>query len=97
MEPINSGIFNPWQPGLLSWSIYAVMVVGLILTMLAMASWVGDKRHSRDKDMAYECGLIPTGNARFRLPAKYYLVAIFFLIFDIEGVFILQWLSAQGG
>ena len=91
MEPLTSEIFQLWQPGLLSWVIYLVLVSIMMLAMLALAQWAGVKRHVRDKDMAYECGLIPTGRARFRFPAAFYLVAVFFLLFDIEGAFIFQW------
>lgn len=91
MEPVTIEIFKPWQPGLLSWVVYGCMVGGLLLAMLAMSWWVGEKRHARDKDMAYECGIKNSGKAGFRFPASFYLVAVFFLIFDIEGAFIFQW------
>jgi NADH-quinone oxidoreductase subunit A len=62
--------------------------------MLMVSSWVGEKRYSREKMRAYECGVIPTGTARLRYPVPFYLVAIFFLLFDIEGAFIFSWAVA---
>jgi len=94
LQPETLEIFQPWEPGLLSMVIYVCLVTGLLIVMLAMAWWLGEKRHSRDKDMAYECGLKPSGKASFRFPASFYLVAVFFLIFDIEGAFIFQWAVA---
>ena len=94
MEPLTSEIFHLCNPGMLSWIIYVVLVGCTIIAMLAMSRWVGEKRQARDKDMAYECGLTPTGNARFIFPATFYLVAVFFLIFDIESAFIFQWAIA---
>jgi len=91
LQPETLEIFRPWEPGLLSMVIYVCLVTGLLTVMLAMAWWLGEKRHARDKDMAYECGLKPSGKASFRFPASFYLVAVFFLIFDIEGAFIFQW------
>ena len=70
------------------------MVVGLMVAFIFVAWWLGEKRHARDKDMPYECGIIPTGSARFAFPAPFYLVAVFFLLFDIEGIFIFTWAVA---
>ena len=94
MQPLSLEIFRPWQPGLLSWVIYVAMVIGLLAVMLVMAWWVGEKRHSCDKDLPYECGIVPSGSARFQFPVSFYLVAVFFLVFDIEGAYIFQWAVA---
>ena len=47
-----------------------------------------------EKQRPYECGVIPTGSARFRYPVPFYLVALFFLIFDVEGAYIFAWAVA---
>jgi NADH-quinone oxidoreductase subunit A len=94
MQAMSLEIFSPWQPGLLSWSIYTAMVLGLLTVMLVMAWWLGERRRSRDKDMPYECGIVPTGSARFKISVSFYLVAVFFLIFDIESAYIFQWAIA---
>ncbi|MGA2192677.1 MAG: NADH-quinone oxidoreductase subunit A, partial [Nitrospirota bacterium] len=55
---------------------------------------LGGKHENPKKDMPYESGVIPTGIARLRLPVQFYLVAIFFIIFDLEAVFIYSWAVA---
>ena len=52
---------------------------------------VGEKKPGLEKSRPYECGVIPTGAARLRYPVPFYLVAIFFLIFDVEGAYIFTW------
>ena len=91
---MNSAVFKPWEMELLGWLIYGGMTLGLLAVFLFLAWWLGEKRHAQDKDLAYECGIVPTGSARFAFPAVFYLVAVFFLVFDIEGVFIFTWAVA---
>ena len=92
MEPISdSGVLSPWEPGLFSLIVYGALVVVFIATQLFLASWLGEKKPSLEKSRPYECGIIPTGTARLRYPVPFYLVAIFFLIFDVEGVYIFAW------
>jgi NADH-quinone oxidoreductase subunit A len=92
MQPIfEGGALSPWEPGIFSLTIYGVLVVGLTAALLFLASWLGEKRPGLEKSRAYECGVIPTGTARFRYPVPFYLVAVFFLIFDVEGAFIFAW------
>ncbi|MCB2187936.1 MAG: NADH-quinone oxidoreductase subunit A [Deltaproteobacteria bacterium] len=62
--------------------------------MLFLAGWLGEKRSAPDKDLAYESGIIPSGEARFAFPAAFYLVAVFFLVFDLETAFIYAWAVA---
>jgi NADH-quinone oxidoreductase subunit A len=56
--------------------------------MLFLSAWLGEKKSSKEKLRSYESGVIPTGKARLHHPVPFYLVAIFFLLFDVEGVFI---------
>jgi len=69
----------------------AILLIGFIHVA---AWWLGTKTHSPNKDMAYESGVIPTGSARFAYPVPFYLVAIFFIVFDVEAVFIFAWAVA---
>ena len=85
---------SPWQPGILSLFVYTLMVFVAIGAMLFLTSWLGEKKKNPEKDRAYECGIIPTGPAWFRYPVPFYLVAAFFLIFDVEAVFIFSWAVA---
>ena len=92
MNPaLDVGVLSPWEPGLFSLMVYGCMVLGLVALLLASASWLGEKKRNPDKLRPYESGVIPTGTARLRYPVPFYLVAIFFLIFDVEGAFIFSW------
>ena len=92
MQPVSYKSFlSPWEPGIFSLVIYAVMVLALIAALLFIASWLGEKKKDPAKLIPYESGIIPTGSARLRYPVPFYLVAIFFLLFDVEGAFIFSW------
>ena len=71
--------------------IYAAAVLLVAAVMIGL-SWVLGERH-RDKltDEPYESGIPPTGNARLRFSSHFYLIAIFFVIFDLDAVFVLTW------
>ncbi len=79
---------------LLPLAVYTAMAVALIGGLLFVAWWLGEKRRSAVKDSAYESGVIPTGSARLAYPVPFYLVAIFFIVFDVEAVFIFIWAVA---
>jgi NADH-quinone oxidoreductase subunit A len=84
-------LLTPWDPGIFSLVVYAAMVLGLVAVLLFLASWLGEKRAQDEKLLPYECGVIPTGTARLHTPVAFYLVAIFFLLFDVEGIYIFSW------
>jgi NADH-quinone oxidoreductase subunit A len=83
--------YSPWEAGLFSLGLFAFLCLGFIIAMLIVSSLIGEKHYSKEKMRPYECGVIPTGTARLRYPVPFYLVAIFFLLFDIEGAFIFSW------
>ena len=59
---------------------------------LITVSWIlGKKVKNKAKDMPYESGIIPTGDARHRFSVKFYLVAMLFILFDIEAIFLYPW------
>ncbi|MCU0315806.1 MAG: NADH-quinone oxidoreductase subunit A [Fimbriimonadaceae bacterium] len=69
-------------------------VSGLICTVMVVGSWVlGPKKLTPYKSSPYECGVAPSGEANERFPIKFYLVAILFVLFDIEVVFLWSWLT----
>jgi NADH-quinone oxidoreductase subunit A len=71
--------------------IYAAIVILLVCVMISL-SWVLGERHKEKlTDEPYESGIPPTGNARLRFSSHFYLIAIFFVIFDLDAVFILSW------
>ena len=59
--------------------------------MLAGSYFLGKKVRSAVKSQPYECGIVPTGSARERFSVKFYLVAMVFILFDIEAVFLYPW------
>lgn len=59
--------------------------------MLGLSAWVGIKRPSRVKLSPYECGIQPVGDARERFSVSFYLVAMLFILFDVEVVFLYSW------
>ncbi len=69
-----------------------VLAVVFSFGMLVMSVVVGKKgKRSPIKDTAYECGMLPVGEGNTRLSVKFYLVAMLFILFDIEVVFLYPW------
>ena len=75
-------------------ALFLMMVGGLIVLMLTLPALLGGKRVSRAVNEPYECGIVPVGSTHFRMPIPFYLVAIFFVIFDLEVVFLFAWAVA---
>ena len=71
--------------------IYASLVFLVVGIMLGLSYLLGEKHKEKLTDEPYESGVPPTGNARFRFSSHFYLIAIFFVIFDLDAVFILVW------
>ena len=63
---------------------------------IVLSHLVGPKKPSPEKLAPYECGMPPVGDARERHPVKFYLVAMIFLLFDIEVAFLYPWALALG-
>ncbi len=74
-------------PVLIQAGIAAVLAAALI----AISYIFGKKVRNRVKDMPYESGIVPTGDARQRFSVKFYLVAMLFILFDIEAIFLYPW------
>jgi len=68
-----------------------VMVIGFVALTLWGSHVVGPKRHSKVKDAVFECGIESKDNARVRFSYKYFLVAILFVLFDVEIIFFYPW------
>jgi NADH-quinone oxidoreductase subunit A len=78
-----------WQylPLLMQIMVAAALGVGMVL-----ASWfIGRHRNTRVKLSAYECGIEPVGDARGRFSVRFYMVAVLFILFDVEAVFMMPW------
>lgn len=94
MQPTPEAVLSPWEPGVFSLSVFVLIVLALVAVLLFLCAWLGERKPDREKSRAYESGIIPTGSARLRYPVPFYLVAIFFLLFDVEGAFIFSWAVA---
>ena len=70
---------------------YLVIVTALVVAMLGLSFVLGQRHDNRQTGSPYESGILSQGSARVRLSAKFYLVAMLFVIFDLEAVFIFAW------
>jgi NADH-quinone oxidoreductase subunit A len=85
---MESSQLNQYVPVLL----LALVSVGFCVVTLAVSVWFGWRsRRSKIKDTAYECGMLPVGEGSSRLSVRFYLVAMLFILFDIEVVFLYPW------
>lgn len=74
--------------------VYAAAVIGIVAAMLGLSWVLGQRSTMAPKKGPFESGIEPIGHARFRVSAHFYLVAVFFVIFDLEAVFIFAWAIA---
>lgn len=75
-------------------AIYTFIAVALIFALLGAAYYLGSGKDSPDKGIPYESGIVPSGGARHASQVPFYLIAIFFIVFDVEGAFIYTWATA---
>jgi NADH-quinone oxidoreductase subunit A len=71
--------------------IYCAAVVFMVAAMTALSYVLGERHRERQTGEPYESGIASTGSARVRFDIKFYLIAMFFVIFDLEAVFIFAW------
>jgi NADH-quinone oxidoreductase subunit A len=79
------------------WASILLMIVlgiGFSVLMLSLSSLLGPRKPTPEKSAPYECGMPPVGDARDRQSVKFYLVAMIFLLFDIEVAFLYPWAMA---
>jgi NADH-quinone oxidoreductase subunit A len=69
--------------------LYGAVVLFIVLAMLGLSYFAGAKHRSHGEP--FESGIVTLGEGRFRLSAQFYLVAMFFVIFDLEAVFVFAW------
>lgn len=74
--------------------LFLVAAIGLVSLMLGLSYLLGGRHNERLGNEPYESGIKPTGSARTKFSAKFYLVAIIFVLFDLEVVFIFSWAIA---
>ena len=75
------------------WPLVAssVSVVALVGVILLLSHWLGERHENRATHEVYESGMVATGTSRLRFPSHFYLIAMFFVIFDLETAFIVAW------
>jgi len=71
--------------------LYIAAVVVAVLALVAVSSAIGERRERAAPDEPFESGVVSVGYARFHVPAKFYLVAVFFVVFDLESAFLYAW------
>ena len=71
--------------------IYFGAVLGITAVMLGGAYFLGQRHHAKAADEPFESGVVPTGDVHIRFSVHFYLLAIFFVIFDMESVFLFAW------
>ena len=74
--------------------VYFVMVILMVVTMLVLSSLLGQKRREAATNDPFESGIVSVGGSQIRISVEFYLIAIFFVIFDLETVFIFAWAVA---
>lgn len=82
-----TNLVQVWFPVLVQTIIALVLAIALVGLSFAL----GKRVRNKIKDMPYECGIAPTGDARQRFSVKFYLVAMLFILFDIEAIFLYPW------
>jgi NADH-quinone oxidoreductase subunit A len=71
--------------------VQALLAMALAAGLLTASYLLGKRVRNRVKDTPYESGMVPTGDARHRFSVKFYLVAMLFILFDIEAIFLYPW------
>ena len=79
---------------LLPFVVYFIAVLALVATMLVLSWLLGQHRANKATNMPFESGVLSVGSPQIHMAAEFYLIAIFFVIFDLETVFIFAWAIA---
>ncbi len=85
---------NSAETSLWPFLVYFIAVLLLVATMLGLSFILGQRRANRATNMPFESGVLSVGSPQIHLAVEFYLVAIFFVIFDLETVFIFAWAVA---
>ncbi len=81
----------PRSPQTWAFLVYTAAVLFVVLLMLGLSWLLGGRNTGRAKNDPFESGVVSVGSGRLRISAKFYLVAMFFVIFDLEAVFLYAW------
>ena len=79
-----------------NWSALAILLaaVALVVFMLTVPRLLGGRSQGLEKEEVFESGVVGAGTARVRMSAKFYLVAIFFVVFDLEALYLYAWATS---
>ncbi|MBI4962677.1 MAG: NADH-quinone oxidoreductase subunit A [Desulfomonile tiedjei] len=75
-------------------ALYFFAVLAIVAAMVGISFVLGERHRQRTTGEPFESGIAPTGSARLRFDARFYLLAVFFVIFDLEALFIFAWAVA---
>lgn len=70
---------------------FAFIVISIVGIMIGLSYILGERHNEKTTDEPYESGIPPTGDARLRFSSNFYLIAMFFVIFDLDAAFIMLW------
>jgi NADH-quinone oxidoreductase subunit A len=84
---MNGNVTQSYAPLL----VHMLVAMGFAGVILVLSTLVGRHRPSREKMQPYECGITPIGDAREPFSVKFYLVAMIFILFDVEAIFLYPW------
>jgi NADH-quinone oxidoreductase subunit A len=82
-----TNLAETWFPVLLQ----AVLAMVIAAALVTLSFVIGRRLKNKVKDMPYECGIAPTGDAQHRFSVRFYLVGMLFILFDIEAIFLYPW------
>jgi len=71
--------------------VLIIFSVGIAVAIVALGHLLGPRKKNRRKGQPYESGMIPYGPGRRKMPVHFYLIAVLFILFDVEIVFLLPW------
>lgn len=80
--------------GLWPLALYFFSAIALVIIMIGLSYLLGESHKERTTSDPYESGMVVTGSARVRFNAPFYLIAVFFVIFDLETLFVISWAVA---
>lgn len=85
---------NEFLDGFTPFLFYFALVLAVVVIMLGLSYFLGQRPASHSKDLPFESGIVSVGSAQFRISVHFYLPAILFIIFDLEVVFLFAWAVA---
>jgi NADH-quinone oxidoreductase subunit A len=71
--------------------VYAAVAIAIAGIMIGLSYLLGERHKGKTTDQPFESGIPPTGNARLRFSSHFYLIAMFFVIFDLDAAFVVSW------